>query len=118
MQVTSISPNLQVFILAPALSGTSITYYAMREIFVLPGDGESNVIPIFSRILHIFYTHQQSFRDAEMEVLAQRLDTAGFRRQIIDYLRAFYGSAFPQGCSVDISPGQEAILRARLVQQV
>src|SRR5437764_11834495 len=76
MQVTSMSPNLQVFILGPARSGTSITYYAMREIFGLPGDGESHVIPMFSRILHIFYTHQQSFRDAEMEVLAQRLDTA------------------------------------------
>ena len=111
------SPNLQVFILGPARSGTSITYYAMREIFGLPGDGESHVIPIFSRILHIFYTHQQSFRDAEMEVLAQRLDTADFRRHIIHYLRAFYGSAFPEGCWVDKTPGDEAVFGALLVQQ-
>src|SRR5204862_6267873 len=106
----------QVFILGPARSGTSITYYAMREIFGLPGDGESHVIPIFSRILHIFYTHQQSFRDAEMEVLAQRLDTADFRRHIIDYLRAFYGSAFPEGCWVEKTPGYESVFGAVLDQ--
>jgi hypothetical protein len=87
----------------------------MREIFRLPGDGESHVMPIFLRIIHSFYTHQQSFRGAE--VLAQRLDTADFRRHILEYIRAFYWSIYPAGSWVDKTPGDEAILGAVLIRQ-
>jgi hypothetical protein len=107
--------NLQVFILGSARSGTSITYYAMHEILGLPGTGESHVIPIFQRIIHSFYTHQQSFQDPE--VLAQRLITADFRRYILDYIRTFYQSAYPTSCWVDKTPGDEAIFGAPLIRQ-
>src|SRR4030088_1094132 len=107
--------NLQVFILGSARSGTSITYYAMHEILGLPGTGESHVIPIFQRIIHSFYTHQQSFQDPE--VLAQRLNTADFRRYILDYIRTFYQSAYPTSCWVDKTPGDEAIFGAPLIRQ-
>src|SRR5438552_17202137 len=102
------SPNLQVFILGCARSGTSITYYAMREIFGLPGAGESHVMPIFQRVLHSFYTYQQSFRDSERDVFARSLDTADFRRHMIDYIRAVYDSTYPGRRWVDKTPGDEA----------
>jgi hypothetical protein len=111
------SPNLQVFILGSARSGTSITYYAMRQVLGLPGDGESHDIPVFSRIIHSFYTYQQSFQDVQGDVLARRLDTAAFRRHILDYIRTFYASTFPEGSWVDKTPGDEAILGALLIRQ-
>jgi len=109
--------NLQVFILGPARSGTSITYYAMREVFDLPGTGESHVIPIFARIIHSFYSHLESFRDTQTDVLARSLDTADFRRLILQYIRGFYQSVYPDERWVDKTPGDEAIFGALLIRQ-
>jgi hypothetical protein len=87
----------------------------MHEIVELPGTGESHVIPIFQRIIHSFYEHQQSFQNPE--VLAQRLDTANFRRHILEYIRTFYQSAYPAGCWVDKTPGDDALFGAPLIRQ-
>jgi hypothetical protein len=109
--------NLQVFILGPARSGTSITYFAMREVFDLPGAGESHVIPIFARIIHSFYTHLESFRDTQTDVLARSLDTADFRRHVLQYIRDFYQSVYLADRWVDKTPGDEAIFGALLIRQ-
>ena len=84
------SPNLQVFILGCARSGTPITYYAMREVFGLPGTGESHVMPIFQRVLRDFGTYQRHFSDTDPRVLAASLPPTEFRRHMIEYIRKFF----------------------------
>ena len=38
---------LQVFIVGAPRSGTSILFYAMSKVLLLPGFGESHVMPLF-----------------------------------------------------------------------
>lgn len=105
---------LQVFIMGPPRSGTSVTYYAMREVFKLPGYGESHVFPIFLTMLHRFWQYGESFRKQTGNFAAQ-LDTASLRATFIDYLRRFYASHYPGGSWVDKTPGADAILSTSLV---
>ena len=104
-----------VFIIGPARSGTSITYYAMREICRLPGRGESHVFPILYRIVEQFRTYQATFEKNHANALASSLDPERFRWQILEHARDFYGSEYPDGHWVDKTPGAEAILAAPLV---
>jgi hypothetical protein len=105
---------LRVFIMGPPRSGTSVTYYAMREVFKLPGPGESHVFPIFLTTLHRFWQYGESFRK-QTGNLAARLDTAALRVLLLEYLRRFYATHFPAGNWVDKTPGAEAILSTSLV---
>jgi hypothetical protein len=57
----NMTDQLQVFVIGSPRSGTSITYYAMREVFDLPGRGESHVIPVFQRVIHTFFRYAQDF---------------------------------------------------------
>ena len=110
-------PNLQVFILGCARSGTSITYYAMREIFGLPGAGESHVMPIFQRILRDFSAYQRNFADTDHRVLAASLPPTDFRHHVIEYIRQFYADKYPEGSWVDKTPGAEALVGAPLIRE-
>jgi len=105
---------LQVFIMGPPRSGTSVTYYAMREVFKLPGYGESHVFPIFLTMLHRFWQYSEAFRKQTGNFAAQ-LDTASLRATFIEYLRNFYASHYPAGSWVDKTPGADAILSTSLV---
>jgi len=109
--------NLQVFILGPARSGTSITYYAMREVFGLPGTGESHVMPIFQRVLRDFTAYQKHFAENDPRVLAASLFPADFRRHTIQYIREFYAQKYPDARWVDKTPGAEALTGAPLIQE-
>lgn len=100
--------------MGPPRSGTSATYYAMREVFKLPGYGESHVFPIFLTMLHRFWQYSESFRK-QTGNLAALLDTASLRATFIGYLRDFYASHYPGGSWVDKTPGADAILSASLV---
>ena len=111
------SPNLQVFILGCARSGTSITYYAMREVFGLPGTGESHVMPIFQRVIRDFGAYQRRFSDTDPRVLAASLPPSEFRRHMIEYIRKFYAQKYPQGSWVDKTPGAEALVGAPLIRE-
>ena len=111
------STKLKVFILGSPRSGTSITYHAMRTVFGLPGMGESHVIPVFQRMIHLFYNYALEFQDVE-GVLARNLDTQSFKLAIADYVQAFYSQRYTGGSWVDKTPGAEAILGAELVAQV
>lgn len=104
-----------VFILGSPRSGTSITYYAMREVVGLPGKGEGHVLPVFQRVLHEFWKYAQDFA-ARDGTLAQQLDHGAFRGHVIDYVRGFYASRYPGDAFVDKTPGAEAILGAPLIR--
>ncbi|HTW27224.1 MAG TPA: sulfotransferase [Acetobacteraceae bacterium] len=109
--------GLQVFILGAARSGTSITYYAMREIFGLPGPGESHVMPVFQRVIHEFWLYRKTFVDASSNDLAVKLSPAEFRRHTHEFVRMFYHKQFPERRWVDKTPGAEAVVGASLVQE-
>ena len=114
-------PNLQVFILGCARSGTSITYYAMREVFGLLGTGESHVIPIFQRMLRDFSAYQRNFADTDARVLAASLPPSEFRRHTIEYIREFYAQKYPQASHDIIVAGSRQIGRlyvARLDREI
>lgn len=104
-----------VFVLGSPRSGTSITYYAMREVFGLPGKGEGHVLPVFQRVLHEHWKYAQDFAPRD-GTLAQHLDHGGFRANIIEFVRAFYAARYPAGGFVDKTPGAEAILGAPLIR--
>ncbi len=106
--------GLNVFILGSPRSGTSITYYAMREVVGLRGRGESHVMPVFQRMLHQFYTYTMDFRK-HPGVLAGDLDVRLLRESFHDYLRAFYATAYGGHGFVDKTPGAEAIRGCDLI---
>lgn len=100
--------------MGPPRSGTSVMYYAMREVFKLPGYGESHVFPIFLTMLHRYWQYGESFRKKSGS-FAARLDTPSLRAMFVAYLRNFYALHFPGGGWVDKTPGAEAILSSSLV---
>ena len=106
--------DLKVFILGSPRSGTSITYYAMREVFGLKGRGESHVFPIFQRMIHQFYTYTQEFKKIS-GVLAAELDTRSFRDDLYAHLRIFYAKAYGGAGFVDKTPGAESIRGCDLI---
>lgn len=108
------SEHLKVFIIGPARSGTSITYMAMREIFGLPGTGESHVVPLFDQLLRTFEGHVAKFAGTQM--LASRLRFEPFQDTVLDMLRGFYAEAYPAGSFVDKTPGPPA--GVRLIRQL
>jgi hypothetical protein len=109
------SEELKVFILGPARSGTSATYFAIREVFRLPGEGESHVIPAYQRAVHTFARYCEQFAKSD-GILANRLNSQSFRADALEHLRAFYDGAFPDGSFVDKTPGAEAIMGAILIR--
>jgi hypothetical protein len=100
--------------MGPPRSGTSVTFYAMRDVFRLPGYGESHVFPIFSKMLHDYWIYSQSF-SKKPEILASRLDTDLWQATLIEYVRKFYAAQFPGGNWVDKTPGAEAVMSTSLV---
>ena len=106
--------SLNVFILGSPRSGTSITYYAMREVVGLKGRGESHVLPVFHRMLHQFYTYTVEFQK-HPGVLAGDLDVLLLRESFHAYLRDFYARAYGGDAFVDKTPGAEAIRGCDLI---
>lgn len=96
--------HLKLFILGPARSGTSIMYFAAREVLGLKGKGESHVVPVFDQMVRLYQSHVAKYKDTP--ALAGALEIEPFRRSIAEFLRKFYGSAYPDGSWVDKTPGR------------
>ncbi len=107
----------KVFIVGPARSGTSIMFYAMKEVFGLPGRGEGHVFPAIQRVVHSFYLYSREFAGVD-GVLAKELDTREFKRHLSGYVQDFYKQAHKGGSWVDKTPGSEAILGIVLIKEV
>jgi hypothetical protein len=108
------SDGLKVFIVGSARSGTSITYFAMREVFGLVGRGESHVFPIFQRIVHMFFEYRQKFENVQ-GVLAGELNVRIFKDYLFVYIRDLYSKAYKSDSFVDKTPGAEAIRGCGLI---
>jgi hypothetical protein len=109
------NPNMQVFILGAPRTGTSITYYALHDVFGLPGRGESHVMPLFQRIMHAFFLHAREFAPPKGD-LASQLKPRDFRDHLVEYIRRFYAENYPGGRFVDKTPGAEAITGVQLIR--
>lgn len=105
-----------VFILGSPRSGTSITYYAMREVFGLVGRGEGHVMPVFQRIVHEHFRHATRFQGEGDGTLAKCLDVQGFRAFIAGYVRDFYTRHYGASGWVDKTPGAEALSGGPLIR--
>ena len=114
MEQRHVTDSLNVFILGSPRSGTSITYYAMREVVGLRGRGESHVLPVFQRMMHLVYTYRVEFRK-HPGVLAGDLDLELLRESFHAYLRDFYAKAYGGHGFVDKTPGAEAIRGCDLI---
>jgi hypothetical protein len=108
--------DLKVFVLGPARSGTSATYFALQRVFGLAGDGESHVVPAFQRVIFTFAKYCEQFNGSD-GVMARRLDPDQFRSYIIKFLREFYAQTYADGSFVDKTPGAEAIAGIPLIQE-
>lgn len=106
----------RVFILGPARSGTSALLLALHDVFGLPAEGESHVIPAFQRAVYWFAVYCEQLQGVE-NILARQLNPDDFRDHVIRYLRDFYARQFPDGAFVDKTPGAEAIAGAPLIRQ-
>lgn len=109
--------GLKVFIFGPARSGTSITYYAARDMFGLPGRGEGHVFPIFQRIQHQYFVYAKGFQDNK-GTLARELNPREFKLHMQEYIRSFYRKTYKGDSFVDKTPGAEAIQGANFILEV
>ena len=100
--------GLKVFIVGSPRSGTSITFYAMRQVMGLPGFGESHVFPIFQRMIYDFYKYSKEFSENK-EVMAHQLDTKTFKATLFEYINNLYRRVYAGESWVDKTPGGEGV---------
>ena len=105
---------LKLFILGSARSGTSITYFAAREVLGLFGRGEGHVIPIFLRLNHQFYLYAREFAE-QKGTMAKDLLPRPFKVHLQDFLRRFYKNTYNRDSFVDKTPGAESIQAAGFI---
>ncbi|HEY5072168.1 MAG TPA: sulfotransferase [Caulobacteraceae bacterium] len=105
---------LQVFIMGAPRSGTSVSYFAIREVFGLPGMGESHVMEVFYRIVRDFNAHANFFKFSSGN-LAILLDPEHFTDYMVSYIRYFYELHFPYSEWVDKTPNGASILASDLI---
>lgn len=108
---------LKVFILGPARSGTSITYFCMRRVFHLRGRGESHVMPAFEAMLAAFHDYKAKKRSTG-NIAFRAIDGARLESHIHDFVRNFYAELYPSGAFVDKTPGAHAIRGIPLIRAV
>jgi hypothetical protein len=63
----------KVFIAGAPRSGTSIMLFAIKDVFGLPGYGESHVIPAFAQMVHTLFTYMKEFERVDKSVLNEIL---------------------------------------------
>lgn len=116
---TSIEKN-QVFIVGVPRSGTSILLYAIKQVFNLPGNGESHVMPAFNQMIHGLYTYLDQFSSVDRSIynslLLKDLSIAEAREHMLVFVRNFYNSHFPDGRWVDKTPSLSGIYSVPLVE--
>jgi len=103
-----------LFILGSARSGTSITYFAAREVLGLHGRGEGHVVPIFVRLNHQFYLYTREFAE-QKGTMAKDLLPRTFKVHLQDFIRRFYKNTYNRDSFVDKTPGAESIRAAGFI---
>jgi hypothetical protein len=108
----------QVFIVGAPRSGTSILVFALKEVFGLPGFGESHVMPAFQRMVHHLRAYTNSFANIPDPVMLKKLNRPELEKYLFEYIRGFYDKAFPEGSWIDKTPTGEAVFGLPLIEVV
>src|SRR5215472_12153449 len=95
------SPGTKVFIAGAPRSGTSILVFALKEVFGLPGFGESHVMPAFQRMVHQLRAYTNGFAGIADPVMLKKLNRSELESYLFEYIRQFYSANFPDGSWVD-----------------
>jgi hypothetical protein len=114
-------PNLsgtKVFIAGAPRSGTSILVFALKEVFGLPGFGESHVMPAFQRMVHQLRAYTNGFTSISDPVMLKKLNRSALERHLFEYIRQFYRDNFPEGSWIDKTPSGEAVFGLPLIESV
>jgi hypothetical protein len=109
---------LKVFVVGAPRSGTSILLYALKEVFDLPGFGESHVIPVFQRMVHPMRVYLESFTTLNDPVMVKTLSRARLEQCLFEFVRAFYRETFPGDRWVDKTPTGEAVFGLPLIESI
>jgi len=116
--IGSSSHGTKVFIAGAPRSGTSILVFALKEVFGLPGFGESHVMPVFQRMVHQLRAYTNGFKSISDPVVLKKLDKSDLERYLFQYIRHFYSENFPQGSWIDKTPSDEAVFGLPLIESV
>src|SRR5215469_3232688 len=112
------SPGTKVFIAGAPRSGTSILVFALKEVFGLPGFGESHVMPAFQRMVHQLRAYTNGFINISDPVMLKKLDRSDLERHLFLYIQQFYVDNFPDGSWIDKTPSGEAVFGLSLIESV
>jgi hypothetical protein len=116
------NPGTKVFIAGAPRSGTSVLLYAMKDVFGLPGHGESHVMPVFNRMLRVSSSYLTAVESAGPRVvknlLVRELSRQAIEEHLFRFVRDFYGAKFPAGSWVDKTPGGEGVLALQFAARV
>lgn len=112
----------KVFIAGAPRSGTSILLFAMKDVFGLPGYGESHVIPAFSQMVHTLFTYMKEFEALDSsvldEILLKQVSLPNVREHLYQYIREFYRRQFPEGGWVDKTPSPPGVFALAMAEKV
>jgi hypothetical protein len=108
----------KVFIVGAPRSGTSILVFALKDVFGLPGYGESHVMPAFQRMIHHLRAYTNGFAGIPDPIMLKKLNRPELERYLFDYIRGFYGKSFPEGSWIDKTPTGEAVFGLPLIEAV
>ncbi|MGJ4927602.1 sulfotransferase family protein [Bradyrhizobium sp. HKCCYLS2038] len=108
----------KVFIVGAPRSGTSILLFALKDVFGLPGFGESHVMPAFQRMVHHLRAYVNSLEGSPDPIMLKRLDRIELEQHVFAYIRHFYAAQFPQGRWVDKTPTGEAVFGLPLIESI
>ncbi len=109
---------LKVFIVGAPRSGTSILLFALKDVFGLPGYGESHVIPAFQRMVHQFRAYMSGFNNISDPMMLKQLSKEALEQYLFDFVRKFYDENYPDGRWVDKTPTGEAVFGLPLIETI
>jgi Sulfotransferase family len=112
----------KVFISGAPRSGTSILLLAMKEVFDLPGHGESHVLPAINAMIHAFYEYKAAYngvdRSTREQLMLNKVSLMKIKLPLFSYIRELYQGSFPQGGWVDKTPAARGIYALKIAEEI
>jgi hypothetical protein len=112
----------KVFISGAPRSGTSILLFAMKEVFGLPGHGESHVLPAINAMIHAFYKYKAAFNGVDPvtreQLMLDKVSLPQIKLMLFSYIRELYQRNFPQGVWVDKTPAARGIYALKIAEEI
>jgi hypothetical protein len=112
----------KVFIAGAPRSGTSILLFAVKDVFGLPGYGESHVMPAINQMTHSYYKYVEQFKGVDKsildEIMLSRVSLADVKKPLFDFVRQLYHKTFPTGSWVDKTPSPPGVFALPVAEEI